>query len=184
MKQQGWQFAPIHMIYDIKQQDLRHKARLVVGGHVVDSTDHVVYSSNVHNISVRLLRLLVMKNNLNIMTGDIGNAFPTAPSMEKIWSVAGVEFGDKHGLVVEIQRALYGMATTSRAFHEFLADKLRRIGFIPSRADPDLWMKMNEEENGYDYIATHVEDLIIMAKEPQRYMSMIEQEFAVRNIKH
>ena len=181
-KQLGWQFAPVHMIYDIKQQDLRHKARLVVGGHVIDSTKHIVYSSNVHNISVRLLLLLAMKNNLNIMTGDIGNAFPTAPCIEKIWSVAGVEFGERNGSVIEIQRALYGMATASRAFHEFLGDKLRRMDFIPSRADPDLWMKINDEKNGYDYIATHVDDLIIVAKEPQHYMSMIEQEFVVRNI--
>jgi hypothetical protein len=27
-KKEGWQFAPMHMILDIKQQDLRYKARL------------------------------------------------------------------------------------------------------------------------------------------------------------
>ncbi len=44
-KNEGWQYAPIHMIFDVKQQDLRYKARLVVGGHVVDSSDHITYSS-------------------------------------------------------------------------------------------------------------------------------------------
>ena len=29
-KADGWQFAPMHMIYDIKQEDLRHKARFVI----------------------------------------------------------------------------------------------------------------------------------------------------------
>jgi hypothetical protein len=28
----GWQFAPMHMIFDVKQQDMRYKAWLVVGG--------------------------------------------------------------------------------------------------------------------------------------------------------
>src|SRR5687768_10862260 len=33
-KSEGWQYAPMHMIFDIKQ-DLRHKARLVVGGNMI-----------------------------------------------------------------------------------------------------------------------------------------------------
>ena len=37
-------------------------------------------------------------------------------------------------------------------------------------------------EYGYDYIATHVDDLIVVSKNPQEYISAIEQEFALRNI--
>ena len=33
-----WQWAPIWIIFDIKQQYLRHNASLVFGGHVVDSS--------------------------------------------------------------------------------------------------------------------------------------------------
>ena len=29
-KEDGWQFEPLRMIYEIKQQDLRRKARLVI----------------------------------------------------------------------------------------------------------------------------------------------------------
>ena len=59
---------------------------------------------------------------------------------------------------------------------------MRIIGFPPSRADPDLWIKKSEEYSGYDYIATHVDDLLIASKEPTKYMSMLEQEFHIRNI--
>ena len=124
-KSDGWQFAPLHMIFEIKQQDLRHKARFVVGGHVVDASQYVTYSSTIQNISVRLLMLVAVQNGLDLMAGDIGNAFPTAPCTEKVWSVAGPEFGDRQGSVVILQRALYGLKTSSRAFHEFLADLLR-----------------------------------------------------------
>ena len=34
----GWQYAPMHMIFTIKQEDLRHKARLVVNRNVVDAS--------------------------------------------------------------------------------------------------------------------------------------------------
>ena len=110
-KEEGWQFAPLRMIYDVKQADLRHKARLVVGGHVVDSSHLIKYSSTVQDISVRLMMLLVAANNLNFLAGDIGNAFPTAPCAERIWTRAGPEFRPKEGAVIRIKRALYRLAT-------------------------------------------------------------------------
>ena len=54
-KSDGWQYAPLHMIFDIKQQDMRYKARLVAGGNVVDSSAYNTNSTTVHDISVRLL---------------------------------------------------------------------------------------------------------------------------------
>jgi Reverse transcriptase (RNA-dependent DNA polymerase) len=124
-KNEGWQFAPMHMIFDIKQQDMRYKARLVVGGHVLDSSDYNTYSSVIENLSVRLVFLAAAHQGLDIMTGDIGNAFPTAPCAEKVWSKCGPEFGNKEGAIVTLQRALYGLKTASRSFHEFFGDTLR-----------------------------------------------------------
>jgi hypothetical protein len=122
------------------------------------------------------------QNNLDTMVGDIGNAFPAAPCAEKIWGKAGPEFGNKTGSTVILKRALYGLKTASRSFHEFFGDCLRSIGFKPTRADQDLWIRKSDDYNGYDYIATHVDDIIIAAKRPaEEYMAQIEQEFLVRN---
>ena len=38
----GWQKAPMRMIFDVKK-DGRYKARLVVGGHVIDSSEHETF---------------------------------------------------------------------------------------------------------------------------------------------
>ena len=38
LKGKGFKFCPLRMIFDIKQDGCR-KARLVIGGHVLDSTD-------------------------------------------------------------------------------------------------------------------------------------------------
>ena len=65
---------------------------------------------------------------------------------------------------------------------DFFADTLLNLGFKPSRVDPDLWMKPNKDGDGYDYIATHVDDLIVVGKTPQEYIALIEQEFALRNV--
>ena len=180
-KSNGWQYATIHMIYDIKAEDRRHKARLVVGGHMIDASMHTKYSSNVQSMSVRMLLLVAAQAKLDLAACDIANAFPTAPCMEKVWSIAGPEFGIKAGAKVRIARALYGLATSSRAFHETLADLLRRIGFTPTRADPDLWYIKSQDHEGYDYLATHVDDIMVAAKRPMEYLHLIEQEFVLRN---
>eukprot|EP00957_Ditylum_brightwellii_P147210 11209087-Ditylum_brightwellii.AAC.1 len=56
------------------------------------------------------------------------------------------------------------------------------MGFEPSRADQDLWIKKFEHYEGYDYIATHVDDIIIVTKNPIKYMSYIEQHFQVMDV--
>eukprot|EP00957_Ditylum_brightwellii_P114597 8738375-Ditylum_brightwellii.AAC.1 len=56
------------------------------------------------------------------------------------------------------------------------------MGFEPSRADQDLWIKKSMHYEGYDYIATHVDDIIVVANNPLEYMSHIEQHFQVRNV--
>ena len=178
---EGWQYAPLHMIYTVKH-DLRHKARLVCGGNVLDASAHVTYSSTVQNLTIRMLMILAVQNNLKFLTGDIGNAFCTAPCREKVWTIAGPEFGEKQGCVVSLCRALYGLSTASRAFHEFLGATLLDMGFKPSRADQDLWIRKSDDYDGYDYIATHVDDIIIVAKDPSKYMTQLEQDFKLRDV--
>jgi hypothetical protein len=105
--------------------DLRHKTNgLVIGGHVIDSSEHITYSGTVQDISVRLLLIVAVQNQLNFMTGDVGNAFCTAPCAEKVWTRAGAEFGNRQGCKVSLKRALYGLKTASRSYNLFFGDLL------------------------------------------------------------
>lgn len=54
-----------------------------------------------------------------------------------------------------------------------LGDMIRSMGFKPSRVDPDLWMKETDSGEHYEYIATYVDDIIIVAKDPQTYMNQL-----------
>ena len=104
------------------------------------------------------------------MTCDIMNAFPTAPCRERIWSRTGPEFAKREGSLVTLNSALYGLPTAALSFHDFLADTLRRIGFIPSIADQESWIIKSDDHKGYDYLAAHVDDLIVTAKRPVEYI--------------
>ena len=78
-KKYGYKYAPMQMIFDVKHKYLRHKSRLVVGGHFVDSTDHTTYYYTIKDVSMRLIILISVKNGLGIMARDIGNLLCASP---------------------------------------------------------------------------------------------------------
>ena len=177
-----YQYAPLRIIFDIKQEDLRRKARMVAGGHVVNSTMHQSYSSVVHTRTVRLLQTIAMNEGLDMIVGDIGNAFVQAYTEEKIWSRAGPEFGDKEGSIIIFNKALYGLATSARRWNLALGDVLKTMGFNASRADADLWIKKANDGESYEYIATHVDDVIVVSKDPKIYMTKMAEHFPIKKV--
>ena len=81
----AWQWAPMWMILDIKQQGLRHKSGIVIGGHVMEMSEHTTYSLKIKYISFRLMLMISVKKVFGLMTGDIISFFCTAPCTENIW---------------------------------------------------------------------------------------------------
>ena len=112
------------MIFDVKV-DLRRKARLVIGGHVVDSTGHEVYASTMKSVSARVLMTIAAANDLDVMVGDIGNAYLHASTEEKVYTRAGVEFTEvglmPEETLLELKKALYGLPTSGNRLHANLS---------------------------------------------------------------
>ena len=54
----GYKFIRCHMIFDVKMEDFRRKARLVAGGHMADTPAAITYASVVSRESVRLALML------------------------------------------------------------------------------------------------------------------------------
>ena len=88
----GYQKIRCHLIFDVKM-DFTRKARFVAGGHVTDPPDCITYSSVVSRETVRISFLLAALNDLDVCAADIGNAYLNADCAEKIYTVAGTEFG-------------------------------------------------------------------------------------------
>ena len=53
---------------------------------------------------------------------------------------------------------------------------------MTSRVDQDIWIRKSDDHEGYDYLATHVDDIVVVAKKPGEYIAQIDQEFGLRNI--
>ena len=176
-----YQSTSLNMIFEVKH-DGRRKARLVAGGHIVALQNLSAWSTVVKAVRVRLLDIISHRDNLNVLCDDIGNAFVTAPCLEKVCSVAGPEFGQQEGAVVIIRKALYGLKSSSRAFRMFFAKFLKGCGFISTRYDRDIWMCLREKRDGYDYICTHVDDFKVVARDPKHWMDLIENKFVLKSV--
>jgi hypothetical protein len=127
-----------HMIFDVKMEDFRRKARFVAGGHTTDTPHAMKYASVVSRESVRIALTLSALNDLDVKMADIENAYLTAPITEKFWTVLGPEFGDDAGKRAPYVRALYGLKSAGAAFRNHLAECMKYLGWHPCRADRDL----------------------------------------------
>jgi hypothetical protein len=90
--------------------------------------------------SVRIAFLLAELNGLEVLSCDIGNAYLNAPCREKIWFVAGPEFGSRKVQVVKVVRALYGLKSSGASWHNMLQQTIvNELEFVTSTADPNVY---------------------------------------------
>jgi hypothetical protein len=112
----GYQKIPCHMVFDVKMEDFRQKARLVAGGHLTKAPAIITYASVVSRENVHLAPTFASLNDLKVKVGNVLNAYITAPVKEKVWTILGLEFGLDSGKSVIIVRALYGLKSACAAF--------------------------------------------------------------------
>jgi hypothetical protein len=70
-------------------------------------------------------------NGMELWATDIGNAYLEAYTAEKLFIVAGPEFGELEGHMLIICKALYGLRTSRLRWHEQFSQCLREMGFEP-----------------------------------------------------
>ena len=179
----GWKRITCHMNFEVKI-DLRRKARYVAGGHLTDPPTSMTYSTVVSRESVRIAFLVAALNGLDVLAGDIQNAYLNAPTKEKNYFYAGDEWGPDKGRLVLIVRALYGLKSSALQWQNHLADVLaNKLGFVSSLADPDLWYKPATKPNGekyYSYLLVYVDDILVIDINPSKYMAMLQEAYTVR----
>eukprot|EP00984_Skeletonema_dohrnii_P013570 scaffold5616_cov85-Skeletonema_dohrnii-CCMP3373.AAC.1 len=140
-------------------------------------------------------------NKLKVYQTDIGNAFLEARTTEKVYVIAGGEFGSYKDHIFVIVGSLYGLKTSSKRFHEVLNDVLLEMGFFPCVAEPDIWMRaMNADgtvmstedlkkeqpaytyegvnrpifDGYYEYVASYVDDLTIGSRDPDSILDYLQ----------
>jgi hypothetical protein len=135
---------------------------MVAGGHRTEMPVNSVYSGVVTlTAGVRTVTFLAEFNKLELWATDIGNAYLESYTKAKVAFIAGPEFGEHEGHTFIIVKALYGLRSSGARCHNRLYDALLGLGFQPSLADADIWMR--EQDDRYEYIACYVDDLMIVS---------------------
>ena len=181
----GYQYIRCHMIFDVKMEDFRRKARYVAQGNMTEAPATLTYASVVSRESVRIALTLAALNDLEVKTADIKNAYLTAPVTEKIWTILGPEFGPDKGKKALVVRALYGLKSAGAAFRNHLADCMDFLGYESCLADPDLWYKaeINPANNHkyYSYVLLYVDDVLCIHHDGVNTIKIIDKYFKMKD---
>jgi hypothetical protein len=180
----GHQEITCHLIFDVKMEDFRRKARYVAGGHTTEAPATLTYASVVSRETVRIALTIAALNALEVKASDIQNAYLTAPITEKIWTKLGPEWGSDRGKKALIVRSLYGLKSAGASFRNHLADCMRTLGYEPCLADPDLWYKpMTRPDDGhkyYAYMLLYVDDCLCIHHDGVSALKELDHYFKMK----
>ena len=183
----GFQKIKCHFIFDIKMgENFRRKARLVANGNETETPAALTYSSVVSRDSVRIALLIASLNELEVLACDIQNAYLTADCREKIYIIAGPEFGSLEGSIMIIRKALYGLKSSGAAFRAHLSETLYELNYLPTKADPDVWIRPAVKPDGFEYYEitlVYVDDIMSISHDPKATMEGIQATFKLKDDK-
>ena len=85
-----------------------------------------------------------------------------------------------------VKMALYGLKSSGAAFRAKLAGVLHDIGYTPSKADPDVWLRPSEkpyESAYYEMVLCYVDEVLAIYDIPMRMMDNIRSVFKLKDDK-
>ena len=147
---------------------------------------HTTFSSVVSRESVRLSFLLATINGLDLLMGDISNAYLHAEPREKVHVQVGPElFGpSSEGQTAIIVEALYGLKSSGASWRYHFSTYLRNhLKFKATSADLDVYFKKMIRKNGtkyYAYILVYVADILVINEDPSSTLNEIKDTFIVK----
>ena len=105
---------------------------------------------------------------------------------ERIWTIADPEFGSDAGKIMLVTRALYGLKPSGASFRALLSEITWDLGYRPSRADPDVYMRPAVKPDGttyWEYVLTYVDDILCISHNPKETMDGIQKKFKLKDDK-
>jgi hypothetical protein len=153
-------------VYKIKTDQnnniIKYKARWVVKGYnQIYGLDYLDTFANTTRIeAIRLLLFLAADKNLEIKQLDFKNAFLHAEIEEEIYVEQPIGFYKNKTKVCKLNKTLYGLKQSPRAWYLYLASILEKLNYYPIFIEQGIFY--NKKDN--IYIIVYVDDLLIIGE--------------------
>ena len=85
-----------------------------------------------------------------------------------------------------MKKALYGIKPAGAAFRSLLADTLSDLGYKPTKADPDAWLRPAVKADGfvyYEMVLCYVDDILSISDDPKRSLLALTSTFKLKDDK-
>jgi hypothetical protein len=143
----------------------------------------MMYSTVVTRESIRIAFMLATLNDLEVQAANISNAYLNAPCREKIWIVAGPEFGSNEGSVMKVVRAWYGLKSSGASWHAMLSQTMHDMKYERCKADHDVWLRPAVKPDGfayYEYVLIFVDDILHLLHNPGDTMGTLAKLYKLK----
>ena len=100
--------------------------------------------------------------------------FLADPNNLELWGADG-----EHNLQGLTWEKLYTVGDPE-CWHDKFFETLHQMGFKPSRAYPDTWMKYSKDDSHYEHIAVYLDDLAICMKDSKSFCDILKEKYKLK----
>ena len=165
------------------KSDNRKKARLVVRGFQQKEILEDLYSPVARTQTLKLLLSYCCQNGLMITQMDVETAFLNGAIKSEVFVKQPIGYADKTEKVYKLEKALYGLRESPRAWYECFDNYMENLKFIRSESDYCLYVKYENDEA--IYLILFVDDLLICGKNKKKIDEIkikLSNKFAMKDL--
>ena len=177
MQEQHYQYLRYTWVFTVKPGGRELKARLVARGDTVNAEGVDSYFSVVETMATRIAMTAAHRDGQLTVTADVTNAYITADvsMQERVYLRAGPEFVELEGKVLRVRKALYGLTGSGKAYWRMNANILRRLNWVPTTGDQNVWMKPDVDGKHWARLVCYVDDMQLHSVNPDIFMEELSQ---------